>query len=196
MSFIIQYIKKYKVTYISVVLIFIIGTIIGICVAFKVPLNEKNEIKEYIQSSINLVKENNIDKQNVFKETLLNNLKFLGIVWFLGCTIVASFTIYILMIYKGFIIGYIIMMVIILLGTKQGLAFLFSVLILQNLIILPIAFLLATSGIRMYKSITKKNVNIKMELIRHSILMLISIIFVIVASCIEAYFSTILLNIL
>ena len=104
MKLIIEYIKKYKVTYIGVVLIFIVGIILGICVTFKIPNNEKTEIKDYIQTSINSLKENNINKQSVFGKTFVNNLKFLMIVWILGCTIIAGFTIYILMIYKGFLI--------------------------------------------------------------------------------------------
>ena len=96
----------------SVIVIFLIGVIIGIFVTFKIPQNDKADIEEYVQNSINLLKENSIDRQNVFKETLINNLKFLGIVWILGCTVIASFTIYILMIYKGFLLGYIISIVV------------------------------------------------------------------------------------
>ncbi len=196
MKFIFDYIKRYKVTYISVVLIFIIGAIIGIFVTFKIPQNDKQQIQEYIQTSIGNIKSNAVDKQEIFKNTLINNLKFLGIVWILGCTVIASFTIYILMIYKGFVFGYIIMIVVSILGINQGIKFLFPILILQNIIFLPIIFLLATSGIRMYKSILQRGINIKIELLRHCILMLISIIFAIITSCIEAYFGAILINIL
>lgn len=81
-------------------------------------------------------------------------------------------------------------------GVKQGLSFLFPILILQNIIFLPIIFLLATSGIRMYKGIMKKEIDIKYGLIRHCIIMLIAIFFAIIASCVEAYLSTIMLNFL
>ena len=104
MKLIFEYIKKYKVTYIGVILIFVIGIILGIGITFKIPNNEKTEIKEYLQDSVELLKENNIDKQNVFKQTFINNLKFLLVVWILGSTVIAGFTIYILMIYKGFLL--------------------------------------------------------------------------------------------
>ena len=48
----IEYIKKYKVTYISVILTFIIGVIIGVFITFKIPENEKNDIQEYLKTSI------------------------------------------------------------------------------------------------------------------------------------------------
>lgn len=196
MKFIIDYIKRYRVTYISVVLIFIIGIIIGICVTFKIPQNDKQEIEEYVKTSVTNIKENNTDKQEIFKNSLINNLKFIGIVWILGCTVIASFTIYILMVYKGFVFGYIITIIISIFGTKEGMNILFPMLILQNAIFLPMIFLLATSGIRMYKSILQREINIKIELLRHCILMLISIIFAIIISCIEAYFGGVLINIL
>ncbi len=196
MKFIIDYIKRYKVTYISVVLIFIIGVAIGICITFKVSQCDKQEIQEYVQTSITNIKSNGINKQEVFKNSLINNLKFLCIVWILGCTVIASFTIYILMIYKGFIFGYIIMIIVSIFGVNEGIKFLIPMIILQNIIFLPIIFLLATSGIRVYKSITQGKVNIKIELLRHFIVMLISVVFAIITSYIEAYLGAILLNVL
>ncbi|MBR2289620.1 MAG: hypothetical protein IJ867_03190 [Clostridia bacterium] len=73
--FLIEYIKKYKVTYISVVATFIIGICLGIFVTFKIPENEKNSVNQYLNDTIQIVKEKNIDKQSVFKEKLLENLK-------------------------------------------------------------------------------------------------------------------------
>lgn len=43
--FLIEYIKRYKVTYISVIVAFLIGTVIGIFVTFKIPSQEKKEIR-------------------------------------------------------------------------------------------------------------------------------------------------------
>ena len=74
--------------------------------------------------------------------------------------------------------------------------FLAPTVILKNIIFLPIVFLLATSGIRMYKGIVRKESNIKLEFLRHTIVMLVSIIFAIIISCIDAYFSPIMLKLL
>ena len=100
------------------------------------------------------------------------------------------------MIYKGFITGYIITIIISILGTKTGLKLLFPSVILNNIIFLPVIFLLATSGIRMYKRIIKREINIKQELVRHTIIMLVSLVFAIIVSCISAYFSTFILHFL
>ena len=81
-------------------------------------------------------------------------------------------------------------------GVKEGFKYLLPTLILHNIVYLPIVFLLAISGIRMYKEIMKKTIDFKIELLRHTIIMLICLGFCIIASGIEAYFSTIIFEFL
>ncbi|MBR2289619.1 MAG: stage II sporulation protein M [Clostridia bacterium] len=114
-------------------------------------------------------------------------------IWLLGCTIIASFTIYIFAIYKGILFGYIITIIFLTIGWKNGLSFALLTVVGNNLLFLPIIFLLATSGIRLYKEVVKRKINIKQELLRHTIIMLISGVFAIIVSCIDAYFLTSLL---
>ena len=73
--FLIEYIKKYKVTYISVVITFVIGICIGIFVTFKMPENEKKDLTDYLHQSVQIIQENNLDKQSLFKEKLLENFR-------------------------------------------------------------------------------------------------------------------------
>ena len=196
MKFILEYIKKYKITYISIVVIFLIGIIIGNILMIKLPINQKEELKNYIVESVNNSKDNGIDKSLVFKKSIIENIKFIGILYFLGCTIIASLTIYIAIIYKGFILGYTGSAILMSYGIKNGFKYLFLTVILHNVIYLPIVFLLATSGIRMYKEIMKKTINLKIELLRHTIIMLLCTVFCIISSGMEAYFSTIIFEFL
>ena len=186
----IEYIKKYKVTYISVIVTFLIGALLGIFVTFKMPETEKTAVTEYITETVDVIRDGKIDKQSLFKEKLIENLRDVGIVWLLGCTIIASFTIYIFMIYKGILFGYIIAIVWLTIGFGNGLKFLLPSVLGNYLIFLPMLFLLSTSGIRLYKEIIKRKINIKQELLRHTIIMIISCIFAIIVSCVDAYILT------
>ena len=94
------------------------------------------------------------------------------------------------MIYKGILFGYIITIVLLTFGIGRGFKFLLVTVLGNNLFFLPMIFLLSTSGIRLYKEIIKRKINIKQELLRHTIMMLISGIFAIVVSCVDAYFLT------
>lgn len=43
--FLIEYIKKYKLTYLSVLAVFVVGIVIGMFVTFKIPASDKKEIR-------------------------------------------------------------------------------------------------------------------------------------------------------
>lgn len=73
--------------------------------------------------------------------------------------------------------------------SKTGIVILLSSFVFQNMIFIPGLFLIAENGIKLYKGIYKKCINLKEEVIRHSIIMLISIMIVIISSVIEVYVS-------
>lgn len=152
--------------------------------------NEIIEITEYVENlKENIKTRENIDNFSCLLESLKQNCKLVLFVWLLGSTIVGSFLIYLVIAYKGFSVGYTISAIIACLGAKGGSVFVFSSLLLQNIIFLPAFFILAESGIKVYTRIMKNNVNIKTELIRHFIVMLTAMFFAVISSIIEAYIS-------
>ena len=95
--------------------------------------------------------------------------------------------------YKGFSIGYTISAIIASLGIKRGSIFVFSYLLFQNIIFLPAIFILAETGVKFYPRIMKSNVNIKNEMVRYAVIMLITTFFSVISSIVEVYVSTNLL---
>ncbi|MBR3697851.1 MAG: stage II sporulation protein M [Clostridia bacterium] len=156
--------------------------------------NGITEITSFIENlRENIKTKANIDRISCLIESLNQNTKMVIIIWVLGSTIIGSFFIYFVVAYKGFLVGYTISAIIASLGIKGGSIFVFSYLLFPNIIFLPSIFVLAESGIKVYLRIIKNNVNIKTELVRHFIIMLIVLFFSCIASIIEAYFSTSLL---
>lgn len=93
--------------------------------------------------------------------------------------------------YKGFSIGYTISAIISTLGIQKGVVFSIASLLLQNLIFIPSLFILAISGINLFKKIKHdKYVNIKIEFYKHVIIMLIVSILSMLSSFVEIYVST------
>ena len=121
------------------------------------------------------------------------NFSIVFLIWILGSTIIGSYLIYIIIAYKGFSIGYTISAIIASLGIKGGSVFVFSSLLIQNVIFLPAIFILAENAAKFYRRIMKSSVNIKTELARYTIVMLIVIVFSVIASIVEVYISTNLL---
>ena len=186
-----NYLQKYKKEYISLFIIILIGFIFGILFIQKGNAEEITNINSYIQSLITNIKNaNGINKALLLLESLKSNCLFIVIIWFLGCTVIGSFLIYLACFYKGFSLGYTVAAVFTSLGIKSGIIFTASSIILQNLILFIAIFLISNSGIQLYLNIKRNCVNLKLELLRHLIIMLISLGLSILASFIEVYIST------
>ena len=69
--------------------------------------------------------------------------------------------------------------------------------LLQNIIIIPILLAISVSGINLYQSIMKdrRKENIKLEIIKHTVISIINILCLIVAAVLETYVSTNILEI-
>ena len=194
MKILFDYMKRRKYMFFLICLIFFVGLLMGSVFLYK--FSNVEEIKIYMEEVANMTNKNGIDKMLVFKNSIIENIKFILILYLLGCTIIAGFTVYIAVIYKGFSIGYTISAILISFDLTESLKYLFPTVILHNIVFLPIVFLLALSGIALHKEIMKKNYNLKTGFIRHTLILLISIVFCVISSGIEAYFSTIIFEIL
>ena len=99
--------------------------------------------------------------------------------------------------YRGFCLGYTISSCISVLGTAKGLSFIFSNLLLQNLLFIPAILAISVSGFKLYKSIIKdrNRENIKLEIVRHTLFSGLMTILLAVSSLIEVFISNNLLKI-
>lgn len=189
-----DYVIRNKKNFIVIVILFCIGITVGI---FFINNSNEVQIKEingHIENLINNIKNSeDINKIELLFLSIKQNVLFIILIWFLGCTILGGIFIYLAIIYKGFSIGYTISAIIATLGIKNGTIFALISLFMQNIIFIPAFFIIAENGIKLYKGIYKKCINLKEEVIRHTVIMLISIMLAIISSCIEVYFSTNLL---
>ncbi len=187
----VNHFEKYKKEYKLLCITFIIGIIIGVLYIQKKNTTEISNINSYIQTLIDNIKNSHsINKIILLLECLKNNCLFILLIWFLGCTIIGSFLVYLACLYKGFSIGYTITAIILSLGVKNGIIFSLSTMLLQNIVLICAMFLVANSGIQLYVNIKKNCVNLKIELFKHTMIMLISLMLSIIASFIEVYIST------
>ena len=117
----IEYIIKNKKNFIVIVVLFCLGIGIGIIFVNNSNDSQKIEISNYVYTLISNIKNSNdINKLNLLLTSLKQNIVFITIIWFLGCTIIGGALIYIGIIYKGFAIGYTISSFIAVLGIKTG----------------------------------------------------------------------------
>lgn len=152
------------------------------------------ELNSYINSICeNLEVAENINMLQCLFKSLKQNVSFVLVMWFLGCTVIGNIFVYFGILYKGFSLGYTISAIIATLGSKSGTIFVFASLLIQNIIFLPAIFVLAESGIKLYIRISQNLINVKQELLRHTMIMLLVLILVVISSVVEVYLSTNLL---
>lgn len=183
--------------YIIVMIILIIGIACGVIFINNINEEQKAEISKYISDFISSLKNNyEINKAELLKNSLIENFKLTLGMWFIGSTVVGLPIVFGIVLYRGFCIGYTVSSAIAILGAQKGIIFALSSILLQNIIIIPVLLVLSVSGIKLYKSIMKdkRRENIKLEIIRHTVVSIIGLIFLVLATIIEVYISSSLLT--
>ncbi len=196
-NLILTHINKNAKEYLILVCVFLIGLLLGIFIINHFTDEQKGEISRHINSYIEMLKENNqIDYMGLLKDSLIKNLGFIVLLWFIGSTVTLIPCIYIIIAFRGFALGYTISSAISILGVGKGIAFSTSALLLQNIFFIPALLFASLSGIKLYKSIVKnrKKENIKVEIYRHSLLCALTSIVFALCSLIETYISSTILN--
>lgn len=179
--------------YIVVIIIFLIGIVAGVIFINNVNETQLIEIQNYINSFVNSLKtDSHIDKIELLKNSIGDNLILIVSMWFIGSTVIGIPFVLGIVLFRGFCIGYTVSSIIGVLGVQKGMLFLFTTVFLQNLIFIPVIICMAVSCIKLYKSIMKdkRRENIKLEIIRHTIISIMLLLFLVIASLIEVYISS------
>lgn len=190
---IIEHIRRNITEYIVVFLIFVIGIILGTFYINNTNIEQKQEISKYINCFLeDTYSGMDIDFNNLFRTSILNNLIIVMLLWISGLTVIGMPIIYLIVSMKGFCIGYTISAVIGSIGTWDGIKFVVSTMLFQNLLILPCTLVLAVSGIKLYKSIIKdkRRENIKLEILKYTIVAIVIALISVLAATIETYMSS------
>ena len=137
-------------------IMFFLGIIISVIVINNIDKNSKQYEEVSITTTIDSLKKGyEIDNIELLKKITLNHIIFTTLMWFLGCSLIGIPIVYLLVVYKGFSLGYTISYIILAIGTGKGIWFSIITLLLQNIIIVPATLSLAVSSINLYKSIIK-----------------------------------------
>lgn len=178
-------------------IIFIIGILFGVIFINNLNDTQNNEIGNYINTSIENLKESQDINQLLFiKETIKENLTFVILLWLMGSTVIGLLLVYIIVAFKGFCLSYTISAIFHVLNNGKTIAMLVSTMLLKNIIAIPCTIALAVSGMKVYKSIMqdRRKENIKLEILRHTGFSIFILIILILSSLIEVYLSQLILK--
>lgn len=181
-------IKEYTI----ISIIFFIGIIIGIIFINKTSETQISEINNYIYTFVqDLKNDSNINELLLLKDSLRKNCVLAIFLWFMGSTVIGISIVYITICFRGFCLGYTISSIISSYGLGKGILFLSSTILLQNILFIPCIIVLAVSGMKLHNSIMKdkRRENIKLEILRHTIISLFILFILIFSSFVEVYVS-------
>lgn len=182
--------------YLIVIIIFIIGIVAGVIFINNVNGEQATEIQNYITEFINLLKQDyHIDTGLLLKKSLSDNLILIITMWILGSTVIGIPIVMGIVLFRGFCIGYSVSAIIATLGVQKGILFFAVTMLLHNLIFIPVIICMTISCMKLYKSIMKdkRRENIKLEIIRHTLISIVLSLLLVVSSLVESYVSTNLL---
>lgn len=193
-----NYIKNNSKEYILVILIFFIGLFIGVMFINNYSEEKVTNVEEYISNFIQKFNGiEHLDKKELVISSIKNNLLLTLIIWIAGTTIIGLPIVLGVILFRGFCLGYTISAVTYTLGIGKGILFCIITLFLQNIFFLPALLTLGVSSIKLYKSIIKdkRKENIKLEIIRHTIISTIMLVLLLISAFIENDISVMLLKI-
>ena len=131
-----------------------------------------------------------IDNFEILKSNLKRNLIYMLLLGLFSSCLIGIPIMYFLILGKTFSLGYTMSAIIASIGTKSGIIFICSSMVLHNIIFLIAIYLVSISGKNLYKEVLgEERENIKYKILKHVIFIIISLLYAIGAALIETYIS-------
>lgn len=195
-NLILNHITSNMSRYIIVLTIFIVGICIGVMVVNSLPDAQANNISEYINTSVEYLKNGNeISKNSVLKQSAIKSIITIVVIWLLGLTFFGNFLLYMVALVLGITFGYTISSLMLIFTFFKGILFFCSTMLLQNIITIPAIIFLIVQGLKFRTELVNKNSNIKYVTIKYSVYCAIVMLLLLFSATIEAYVSTSLIYI-
>lgn len=190
------HIKSNKYTYLSLFLFYIIGIVAGSMAVNQLDYQQRGEMTNYFNGFLKLLNGSEINGLALFKISLLDNLKVILLLWFLGLTVIGIPVFYLVIGMRGFCTGFSSGVIMSVLGFK-GILISVVCFLPKEVIILPCLIVIAVNGIKFSKSIfmnwVKRSVRIedrfRNRIVPYSFGTVFFSIFIFVTTLLEAFFS-------
>lgn len=194
---IINFLKNNSKEYLLVIIIFIIGMFIGVMLVNNTSVENQQIIENYILNFIEKFKSiANLDKLNLLTTAIKDNIILAIALWIAGTTIIGMPIVFGIILFRGFCFGYTVAAVTFTLGLGKGIFFCILSLFLQNIFFILAILTIGVSSIKLYKSIIadRRKENIKIEIVRHTVISLLMLVVLIFSSFVENKISVNLLK--
>jgi stage II sporulation protein M len=190
-----SYFREHSSIFLFIVVLFLMGVIFGAIVVNSMSITQKEDLFYYLSQFFGQVSDEKIAGNNeLFLQSFFHNSKFIGLMWILGVSIIGLPVILILLFSKGMVVGFTVGFLVSQMGWKGFMLALVSILP-QNLIIIPVFIMMAALSVIFSMRMIKKQFFKKYAqpilpfFKRYIFALIVAVIFIAVASGIEAYLS-------
>lgn len=98
--------REQKAAVVLVVFFFLLGAVVGVTVLYYLPEEEVVSLSKYLDGLWKSLSENPPSRGVLVGETILRNLKMALAFWFLGLTVVGLPLVLLLLLWRGFVLGF------------------------------------------------------------------------------------------
>src|SRR5947207_8332620 len=190
-----SYFREHSSIFVFVVMLFLMGVIFGAIVVNSMSFSQKQDLFYYLSQFFGEVSNGKVAESNdLFLQSFFHNSKFIGLMWVLGISSIGLPIILILLFIKGMVVGFTVGFLVNQMSWK-GFMLAFVSILPQNLIIIPVFIIMAVmsmsfSLLMIKKQFMKKYGQPIMPIFKRYIFaFIIAVLFISVASGIEAFLS-------
>lgn len=162
-SGLVESLKENKITFLWVLLFFLVGIVLGSYTVYYMSDFNRVEITTYFNNFLEFLGGNSVAYTSILVDSIKSILPMVVIIVLLGYTAVGTPIILMMDLAKGYVIGFTFSLIVSMLGSK-GVMLVLSGLVLQNLIFIPIIMLISVLAIR--HSVTKLKMGVSRDRVR------------------------------
>ncbi|MDU4220101.1 MAG: stage II sporulation protein M [Clostridium perfringens] len=155
--------KENKITFLWVLLFFLVGIVLGSYTVYYMSDFNRVEITTYFNNFLEFLGGNSVSYTSILIDSIKSILPMVSIIVLLGYTAVGTPIILMMDLAKGYVIGFTFSLIVSMLGSK-GIMLVLSGLMLQNLIFIPIIMLISVLAIR--HSVTKLKMGVSRDRVK------------------------------
>jgi len=183
-------------------MIFVIGVSAGAFTVNGLSTLQNDELVHYFKGFLQIMGKQRVNSNELLMISLQENTKTIVLLWVLGVTIIGIPFIFLLILTKGFIIGFSSGFIIKTMGIK-GILFSFLAILPKEIIVIPCIIALGVNGINFSLNIIRsksiKQVlkqNLRMDFIGYSLSTIFFSIFILIGTLIETYIIPVFIRII
>lgn len=197
---IIHHIREHSSLYLFTTVLFLMGVIFGAIVVNSLNFTQKEDLYYYLSRFFGQVADGEFaNASDMFKQSYFHNVKYIGLMWLLGISIIGLPVILILLFLKGVVVGFTVGFLVNRMGWNGFLLSFVSVLP-QNLIIIPTFIVIGTVAVSfslkmIRQQFMKRTIEPIFQLLtRYTMVMVVISFILLAASAFEAFGSPILMK--